>query len=246
MFIGLGQVLGRAFDAYPNRIVGYTLNIVGSLVGIVGFSLISLLQLPPAVWFLISVAGIAYLLRQAGSLSLPRCVALVALLLAVTVPSITRARNGSESYWSPYYAVEYQPDKLSILVNNIGHQTMVPFDTGGSSYSLIHLLRKAVGGLPFADALIIGAGSGNDINHALRNGVRHIDAVEIDPVIQSIGIRDNPDRPYSDPRLTRHLHDGRHYLRTTVHNYHLGAYARVHSPLLQRGYAHIPLVSYTV
>jgi hypothetical protein len=48
MFVGLGQVLGRAFDAYPNRVLGYTLNIVGSLVG---FSLISLLQLPSTVWF---------------------------------------------------------------------------------------------------------------------------------------------------------------------------------------------------
>src|SRR5438132_8148252 len=244
MFIGLGQVLGRAFDAYPNRIVGYTLNIVGSLVGIVGFSLISLLQLPPAVWFLISVAGIAYLLRQAGSLSLPRCVALVALLLAVTVPSITGARNGSASYWSPYYAVEYQPDKLSIFVNNIGHQTMVPFGTGGSSYSLIHLLRKAAGGLPFEDALIIGAGSGNDVNHALRNGVRRIDAVEIDPVIQSIGIRNNPDRPYSDPRVSRYLDDGRHYLRTTGHKYDLVEYALVDSLVLHSGYANIRLESY--
>jgi hypothetical protein len=36
MFVGLGQVLGRAFDAYPNRVMGYTLNIGGSLVGIVG------------------------------------------------------------------------------------------------------------------------------------------------------------------------------------------------------------------
>jgi hypothetical protein len=134
----------------------------------------------------ISVAGIAYLLRQAGSPTLPRGVALVGLLRAVTMPSITRARNGSESYWSPYYAIEYQPDKLSILANNIGHQTMVPFDIGGSSYSLIHLLQKAVGGLPFEHVLIIGAGSGNDINHALRNDVRHIDCVEIDPVIQSI------------------------------------------------------------
>jgi len=103
----------------------------------------------------------------------------------------------------------------TIFASNIGHQTMVPFDTGGSSYSLIHLLRKAVGGSPLDDALIIGAGSGNDINHALRNAVRHIDAVEIDPVIQSIGIRENPDRPYSDPRVSRHLDDGRHYLRTT-------------------------------
>ena len=244
MFVGLGQVLGRAFDAYPNRVLGYTLNIVGSLVGIVGFSLISLLQLPPAVWFFISVAGIAYLLRQADSLTLPRGVALVALLLAVTMPSIARARHGSESYWSPYYAVEYQPDKLSIFANNIGHQTMVPFDTGGSSYSLIHLLRKAVGGLPFADSLIIGAGSGNDINHALRNGVGHIDAVEIDPVIQTIGVRDNPDRPYSDPRVSRHLDDGRHYLRTTEHKYDLVEYALVDSLVLHSGYANIRLESY--
>src|SRR5207245_9995337 len=99
MFVGLGQVLGRAFDAYPNRVLGYTLNIVGSLVGIIGFSLISLLQLPPAVWFFISVTGIAYLLRQAGGLTLPRGVALVALILAVTMPSIARARHGSESSW---------------------------------------------------------------------------------------------------------------------------------------------------
>jgi hypothetical protein len=244
MFVGLGQVLGRAFDAYPNRIVGYTLNIVGSVVGIVGFSSISLLQLPPEVWFFISVAGIAYLLRQAGSLTPLRAVVLVALLLAVTMPSIGRTRNGSESYWSPYYAVEYWPDKLWIFVNNIGHQGMVPFNTGGGSYSLIHLLQKAVDGLPFEDALIIGAGSGNDISHALRNGVRHVDAVEIDPVIQSIGMRDNPDRPYSDPRVSRHLDDGRHYLRTTEHKYDLVEYALVDSLVLHSGYANIRLESY--
>jgi len=37
MFVGLGQALGRAFDAYPNRVLGYTLNIGGSLAGIVAF-----------------------------------------------------------------------------------------------------------------------------------------------------------------------------------------------------------------
>jgi SAM-dependent methyltransferase len=121
---------------------------------------------------------------------------------------------------------------------------MVPFDVGGSSYSLIHLLQKAAGGSPFEDALIIGAGSGNDINHALHNGVGHIDAVEIDPVIQSIGIRHNPDRPYSDPRVSRHLDDGRHYLRTTEHKYDLVEYALVDSLVLHSGYANIRLESY--
>src|ERR1700730_11085265 len=85
MFVGLGQTLGRAFDAYPNRVVGYTLNIGGSLVGIVGFSVISFIQAPPVVWFLISCAGIAYLLHQIGSLTKLRAVALVALVLGVGV-----------------------------------------------------------------------------------------------------------------------------------------------------------------
>src|SRR5687767_2949543 len=37
-FVGLGQVLGRAFDAYPHRIKGYALNIGGSIAGIAAFS----------------------------------------------------------------------------------------------------------------------------------------------------------------------------------------------------------------
>ena len=92
-------MLGRAFDAFPNRVLGYTLNIGGSLIGIVAFSLISLLQLPPAVWFLIGGTGIAYLLHRDGGLTLPRGAALLAVLVAVTVPSLTRARNGAETYW---------------------------------------------------------------------------------------------------------------------------------------------------
>ena len=67
MFVGLGQVLGRAFDSYPNRVLAYTINIGGSLAGIVGFSALSLLQAPPVVWFLISCGGVAYLLRQVGA-----------------------------------------------------------------------------------------------------------------------------------------------------------------------------------
>ena len=91
---------------------------------------------------------------------------------------------------------------------------------------------------------IIGAGSGNDIDHALRYGVDRIDAVEIDPVIQSIGISSNPDRPYADPRVVRHLDDGRHFLRTTDRKYDLVVYALVDSLILHSGYANIRLESY--
>jgi SAM-dependent methyltransferase len=120
----------------------------------------------------------------------------------------------------------------------------VPFNAGGSSYSLVHLLQKQSGGAPFQDVMIIGAGSGNDVAHALRFGANRIDAVEIDPVIQDIGIHHHPDRPYADPRVVRHLDDGRHFLRTTERKYDMVVYALVDSLILHSGYANIRLESY--
>ena len=244
MFVGLGQVLGRAFDAYPNRVMGYTYNIGGSLLGIVGFSVLSFALAPAWVWFLISCGGIAYLLHVTTGLTRLRIVALISVVALVAIHSVYGKHPGDKLIWSPYYSVEYQPDKRAISVNNIGHQQMVPFDTGGSSYSLIHLLNRAAGGPPFEDVLIIGAGSGNDIDHALRYGARRIDAVEIDPVIQSIGMTENPDKPYADPRVAPHLDDGRHYLRTTERKYDLVVYALVDSLILHSGYSNIRLESY--
>jgi SAM-dependent methyltransferase len=242
MFVGLGQTLGRAFDAYPNRVVGYSLNIGGSLAGILGFSLLSFAQAPPVIWFLISCAGIVYLLRQDKALSLLR---LLTLVIVVAFTGLYTDRSDlHETRWSPYYAVDLDKANGNITVNNIGHQRMVPFSTGGSSYSLIHLLQRQSGGPPFKDVMIIGAGSGNDIAHALRFGVSSIDAVEIDPVIQDIGIHNHPDRPYQDPRVIPHLDDGRHFLRTTERKYDLVVYALVDSLILHSGYANIRLESY--
>jgi len=244
MFVGLGQVLGRAFDAYPNRVQAYMLNIGGSLIGIVGFSLLALLQAPPAVWFLVCCAGIAYLLRQTASLTRWRLAMLVALLVAVAASDIRENYGPLTQRWSPYYAVLHDANSGAIAVNTIGHQAMVRFDQGGSSYSLIHLLQRSGGGRPFADVLVIGAGSGNDLDHALRFGARRIDAVEIDPVIQDIGIRRNPDHPYQDPRVVPHLDDGRHFLRTTDRKYDLVVYALVDSLILHSGYSNLRLESY--
>jgi SAM-dependent methyltransferase len=243
MFVGLGQVLGRAFDSYPNRVVGYTLNIGGSLAGIVGFSALSFIQAPPFLWFLISCAGIAYLLHQVGSLSKLKAFALVALVLGVGVP-INWFYPTHEIRWSPYYMVDHHLDSHMINVNTISHQQMIPFAAGGSSYSLVHLLEQHSGGAPFRDVLVIGAGSGNDLAHALRFGARRIDAVEIDPVIQDIGRHFHPDHPYQDVRVIPYLDDGRHFLRTTDHKYDLVIYALVDSLILHSGYANIRLESY--
>ena len=247
LFVGLGQVLGRAFNAYPNRIRAYTWNIGGSLAGIAGFSALSFAQAPPVVWFLIVAAGVAWLLVQHHQLTWLRTAALAALLVLVAVPiaGLLNSGTGSVTRWSPYYAVVYNPADRSITVDTINHQTIHAFEQPGSTtYSLIHLLQQGSGGRPFQDILIIGAGSGNDVAHALRFNPRRIDAVEIDPVIQDLGVRYHPDRPYQDPRVFRHLDDGRHFLRTTNQKYDLVVYGLVDSLILHSSYANLRLESY--
>ena len=118
--------------------------------------------------------------------------------------------------WSPYYKVVYDTETGGIETNNIGHQGMVRIEEAGPGYLLPHLLNRDAGGKPFEDVLIIGAGSGNDVQAALTHGAKHVDAVEIDPVLNEIGRRHHPDRPYDDPRVSIHFDDGRSFVRKTT------------------------------
>jgi len=108
----------------------------------------------------------------------------------------------------------------------------------------LHLLNRDAGGQPFEEVLIIGAGSGNDVAAALENGAKHIDAVEIDPAILDIGRADHPNHPYSDPRVTVYIDDGRSFLRKTTKKYDLVVYALVDSLVLHSGYSSLRLESF--
>ena len=118
------------------------------------------------------------------------------------------------------------------------------------AYALPHMLRRdasAVAGQQarsLDNVLIIGAGSGNDVTRALQWGAKHIDAVEIDPVVQHLGQQEHPDHPYQDPRVTVHLDDGRNFLRSTDQQYDLVIYALVDSLVLHSSYSNIRLESY--
>lgn len=243
IFVGLGQILGRAFDSCSNRLAGYAWNIAGSVAGIVMFSSLSFAELSPGWWFLIPCCGVAYFLYRAQKLTFLRVFALVALVVGTSVP-MDWLYSAQETRWSPYYQVVRDKRTSLVTVNSISHQFLIPFGDGAAVYSLIHLLQRDSGGKPFRDTLVIGAGTGNDTAHALRFGVDHIDAVEIDPVIHDIGVRYHPDRPFDDPRVVSHIDDGRHFLRTTDRKFDLVVYALVDSLILQSSYANIRLESY--
>jgi SAM-dependent methyltransferase len=256
--VGPGQVLGRALASVPSRIRAYTVNILGSIAGIVLFGLCSWWQLPPVWWFLPVALGLGYFLfeRPVNFNLLFRWGLLALVLLGVNVRTGTQEANGQvrEYFWSPYYRIDYDhAPQRRIGVNLIGHQRMVSRDDDGSpgyAYALPHLLNRDARRLsgaeprPFADVLVIGAGSGNDVSRALQWHAHRVDAVEIDPVIQGIGARDHPDRPYQDPRVHVYLDDGRNFLRSSDRRYDLIVYALVDSLVLHSSYSNIRLESY--
>jgi SAM-dependent methyltransferase len=215
LFISIGRLLGRAFEAVP-RIPGYTTNILGSLAGILLFIALSYLQTPPAVWFLVGGAPLLYWLK--GRSRIYGAAMILAAALSVT-PQV------GNTVWSPY-------QKL------VGHE--LPPGVGGSGTSspayLVEIsdvfyqvavdLRPAaiaeLGGNPYphydgamsllsdgARVVVVGAGTGNDVAAALRAGASQVDAVDIDPAILEMGRRHHPEAPYSDPRVRAVVDDAR-------------------------------------
>jgi SAM-dependent methyltransferase len=243
LFVGPGQEMGRRFAAIDNRVLAYTADILGSLTGIAVFGLMSYFRVPAWIWFLIALAiGIGFVPRR-------RLVhALAGLLVVATVALADWPRDApgvpTEVIWSPYYQVRFKPRYLSIDVNNLGHQGMLPVDRAGPAYFLPHVLNRDSGGKPFQDVLIIGAGSGNDVAAALAEGAGHVDAVEIDPVINELGRLYHPNRPYSDPRVSIQLDDGRSFVRKTPARYDLISYAVVDSLALHSSYSSVRLESF--
>jgi spermidine synthase len=249
VFVGVGQVMGRAFNQAPDRLVAYIANIAGSLAGIAAFALASSLRMTPMMWFAVVGMIWVYFLPRPGTLQLGTLLLLLVFTGVFSYRSTLwdpyqKSPRLSVVMWSPYYKIYYTPSNRLIETNNIGHQAMVAPQEGGPGYELPHLLNRDAGGKPFEDVLIIGAGSGNDVAAALANGAKHVDAVEIDPAIYDIGRAEHPDRPYQDPRVAVHIDDGRSFLRKTDRQYDLVIYALVDSLVLHSGYSSIRLESF--
>jgi spermidine synthase len=247
--IGAGQLIGRRFAGFSHGVEAYVVNIAGSLAGVLFFTACSW-WLSPAWWFAIVAAGLVYFLlqeekRRRWAIAITIAVPLLLLLPGYFSMGVIRKMFPLEK-WSPYYRINYSPDTRTIVVNLLGHQNMVSRKDPSMAYALPYLLNRDAGLREFRDILIIGAGSGNDLSRALQwsPADARIDAVEIDPVIQSLGIRDHPDRPYQDARVTPYLNDGRNFLRSTGKHYDLIIFALIDSLVLHSSVSNLRLESY--
>ena len=232
VFVLLGQEVGLALKPFAS-LTGYSFNILGSLLGVLGFALVSYLETPPPVWFAIGIALHAtYLLSLRGALG--QVVLASVLLLGVVAMTGQDAwgQNGVvERYWSPYYEIEVSPiagvqsGAFDVVVNKDSHQQAL--DLSGDGQLGPDLAgRRRLYDMPYRfnephRVLILGAGTGNDAAAAVRNAPDAVvDAVEIDPVIARIGSQ-HPEHPYAEPNVHLVIDDARSYIQHTDEQYDL-------------------------
>ena len=248
-FVGLGQALANEMNHHP-RLRGYGFDLGGSLLGTLVFTLASFLQLPPWVWPPLLLGGWAALFVRGWGKR--------ALCLAVGLAFLVLARAPHPSAWSPYYLVQHQRDAhgLRVFVNSSFHQYALDFSASDPESERIQdmllakwgrlydLYQEHHGGQPPRKVLILGAGTGNDVNVALSRGAEEVVAVEIDPVILGLGQRENPSRPYASPKVRAVVDDARHFLRASEERFDLIVFATIDSQVLLSGAANLRLENY--
>ncbi|MCB1056152.1 MAG: methyltransferase domain-containing protein [Acidobacteria bacterium] len=219
-FVPLGQLVGERLEAFRRRsgaLWGYSWDIGGSLVGIMAFTIAGFAGVFPWSWFALFLTGGAVFFlggrKRWGALYL-----VVAVVLVLIV-----ARTEKNQAYSPYYALRAETGGdlygVRVLANGSLHQYGIGLRRSETAVSDEHRSTREGYHLPFSllerpprRALVLGAGTGNDVSVLLDEGAEHVDAVEIDPVILDLGRRYHPDRPYASPRVTVHNTDARSFL----------------------------------
>jgi SAM-dependent methyltransferase len=257
VLFGPGYLVGQCFFELP-RLTAYRLDLIGSLAGIVGFTVLSFLGAPSTAWGIV-VAVLTLLLYlparyEPAAATFPRAprwaLALAGASVGLLVGALAVESSQPGVRWSPYYKIETQTAQTTIgefttvIANGVPHQavTEVGARVDFEPFYLVPYQRSAR--TDPGRVLIVGAGTGTDVALALREGATSVDAVEIDPRIREIGQVENPNRPFDDPRVTVHITDGRAFIERTDKQFDTILFALPDSLTLVAGASQLRLESY--
>ena len=218
VFACAGSVVGDIFGRLE-ALRAYSWDLAGSVAGIAAFTVLSAASSAPPAWLALAALPLLWFSRRV--LSLVSYLAVVALA----------AFSVQDARFSPYYRIDVEPAEgapgrpLRLSVNRDFHQYIHDLSNARlESRTLSSRERpqleqaQAAYALPFrltesrARALVLGAGTGNDVAAALREGFAEVVSVDIDPVILRLGAELHPERPYQNPGVTAVVDDARAYL----------------------------------
>jgi Spermine/spermidine synthase domain len=271
IFIPLGQITARMLERSADGIKGYSINIVGSLLGVLLYTGLCMFYQPPSVWFL--MAGVLMLisicvtrrLRWAAVITTIFCVAMVSLpatnrsIRDVLVSEMGTGETHTE--WSPYQKLNWAATTFrgetvayQLMTNDSWYQYVVDL-----SDNFVRARQELFQGVPPEwnaynipyhfyrnppSVLVLGSGMGNDVAAALRNGAGHVTAVEIDPLILKLGRQLHFEQPYSDSRVTIVNDDARSYMQNSHDHFDLMMFSLLDSHTTSSNYANIRIDNY--
>lgn len=218
IFAAIGTRIGMLFETLP-PLRAYSVDLLGSLLGVLAVTALAALNTSPPWWLALSAAP---LLLHAPTIASRVSFAVIVVAAALSIDG---------ALYSPYNRLDIvqvakEPAvSYVIYANRDAHQLAsdlspgarraAPLEERASLESAAHFHQWPFDLAPRKSrALIVGAGSGNDVAAALRAGFASVTAVEIDPVILKTGRRIHPEHPYADPRVTAVLNDARNYFES--------------------------------
>ena len=142
--------------------------------------LLSLVNAKPLAWALIVALTFVLLFGlRIGVLQIAPAVAGLVVLLGTE-------SLGSSDVWSPYYRISLTTLKGGLTVpRHLCERDPPPGHRAGPppGRDLLHAVPRQAPANHLGNVLVIGSGGGNDVAIALKQGAKHVDAVEIDPQI---------------------------------------------------------------
>jgi SAM-dependent methyltransferase len=257
LFIPVGQLVGWYLNKAANLVFGYTVNIVGSLAGILLYTFLCFFYQPPTAWFLLAGVMMALLLRRVPRL---RWAAAGAFLGFAALASLGSVKNSS-TYWSPYQKLTVIPRKEAgetvgyvLKTNESWYQQILDLSPEFVAAHPQFFKEEPIQWNPYnvpyhfyprpPSVLVLGSGMGNDVAAALRNGAGRVAAVEIDPLILKLGSELHPEKPYGSPRVQEVLDDARSYVQNSEDRFDLIVFSLLDSHTTSSYYTNIRIDNY--
>jgi SAM-dependent methyltransferase len=213
-FVLAGVSVGHFF-AQMRPLRAYGFDLLGSLLGVLAIGLATWLTTGPMVWFFVACVPFLYLSARWINVA---CFAGILLTVSTSIDG---------ALFSPYSRIDLASQANGDVLLNVNrdfHQYIHNFSPDRLAAITDPDVRATIEGirtvydLPFLVAqssrrvLVVGAGTGNDAQGALRNGAEEVVAVDIDGTILKLGQVLHPEEPYSDPAVETVTNDGRAYL----------------------------------